>query len=175
MARIVKCGLIQTKCDLKGDEPVDKIKQSMIDKNLKLIEQAGQKNVQILCLQELFYGPYFPAEQETKWYSLTEKIPEGPTLRLMQDQAKKHGMVMVVPVYEEEITGVFTTPRLYLMRMVPTLENTVKTTFLIPIPGFGRNSTSNPAIWDIRFSRQLMALWAFTSVTIVIFLKVPGS
>jgi beta-ureidopropionase len=107
MARIIKCGLIQTRCDIAGDQPLDKIKQSMIDKNLKLVKEAGKKNVKILCLQEIFYGPYFPAEQETKWYSLTEKVPEGPTLRLMQEQAKKYGMVMVVPVYEEEITGVY--------------------------------------------------------------------
>jgi len=107
MARIIKCGLIQTKCDLAGDQPLDKIKQSMIDKNLKLVEEAGKKDVKILCLQEIFFGPYFPAEQETKWYDLTEKIPEGPTLKLMQEQAKKYGMVMVVPVYEEEITGVY--------------------------------------------------------------------
>jgi N-carbamoylputrescine amidase len=79
----------------------------MIDKNLKLVEEAGQKNVKILCLQEIFFGPYFPAEQEMKWYDITEKIPEGPTLKLMQEQAKKYGMVMVVPVYEEEITGVY--------------------------------------------------------------------
>ena len=107
MARIITCGLIQRKCDLAGDQPLDKIKQSMIDKNLKLVEEAGQKNVKILCLQEIFFGPYFPAEQETKWYDITEKIPEGPTLKLMQEQAKKYGMVMVVPVYEEEITGVY--------------------------------------------------------------------
>ena len=74
MARIIKCGLIQTKCDLAGDQPLDKIKQSMIDKNLKLVEEAGKKNVKILCMQEIFFGPYFPAEQETKWYDITEKI-----------------------------------------------------------------------------------------------------
>lgn len=107
MARIIKCGLIQTRCDIAGDQPLDKIKQSMIDKNLKLVEEAGKKNVKILCMQEIFFGPYFPAEQETKWYDLTEKIPEGPTLKLMQEQAKKYGMVMIVPVYEEEITGVY--------------------------------------------------------------------
>jgi N-carbamoylputrescine amidase len=104
---VVKCGLIQTKCELSGNESVEKLKEHMIEKNMKLIEKAGQDQVKILCLQEIFYGPYFPAEQETKWYSATEKIPEGPTTKLMQEQAKKYGMVMVVPIYEEEITGVY--------------------------------------------------------------------
>jgi len=107
MARIVKCSLIQTKCELSGNESIGKLKEHMMEKNLKLIDDAGQKQVKILCLQEIFYGPYFPAEQEVKWYSATEKIPEGPTIKLMQEQAKKYGMVMVVPIYEEEITGVY--------------------------------------------------------------------
>ena len=36
-----------------------------------------------------------------------EKIPDGPTTRLMQEHAKKHSMVIVVPIYEEEQTGVY--------------------------------------------------------------------
>lgn len=107
MARIIKCGLIQTKCELSGNEPVEKLKKHMMGKNLKLIDDAGKKQVKILCLQEIFYGPYFPAEQEVKWYSATEKIPEGPTVKLMQEKAKKYNMVIVVPIYEEEITGVY--------------------------------------------------------------------
>jgi N-carbamoylputrescine amidase len=38
---------------------------------------------------------------------MAEKIPEGPTIRLMQDVAKKHGMALVVPIYEEEMAGVY--------------------------------------------------------------------
>ena len=79
----------------------------MIDKHVTLIEEAAQKGAQIVCLQELFYGPYFAAEQKEKWYDLTEPIPDGPTTRLMQGLAKKHHMVIVVPMYEEDLTGVY--------------------------------------------------------------------
>jgi N-carbamoylputrescine amidase len=99
--------LIQVHCDVSGDQPQEKIKKHLIEKHLKLIQEAGQKKVQILCLQELFYGPYFPAEQNPKWYNLTEKIPQGPTIQLMIEQAKKYSMVMIVPIYEEEITGIY--------------------------------------------------------------------
>jgi N-carbamoylputrescine amidase len=85
--------------------PVEKIKQAMIDKHVALIDQAAVKGAQVVCLQELFYGPYFCAEQQVKWYELTESIP-GPTTNLMQDLAKKHNMVMVVPMYEEDLPGV---------------------------------------------------------------------
>ncbi|NIS72608.1 MAG: acyltransferase [Proteobacteria bacterium] len=107
MARIVKCGLIQASTPMSGTEDTEKIKKAMIEKHVAMIEEAGSKGVQILCLQELFYGPYFPAEQNRKWYDLVEKVPDGPTTTLMRDLAKKNTMVMIVPVYEEEITGVY--------------------------------------------------------------------
>ncbi len=107
MARVVRCGLIQASTPMPGTEPIDKIKAAMIEKHLKMIAEAAAKGVKVLCMQELFYGPYFCAEQERKWYSLVERVPEGPTTKLMQEQAKKHGMVLVVPMYEEDITGVY--------------------------------------------------------------------
>jgi N-carbamoylputrescine amidase len=44
-----------------------------------LVEQAGREGVQILCMQEIFTGPYFCAEQTPRWYEATERIPDGPT------------------------------------------------------------------------------------------------
>jgi len=107
MSKIVRSGLIQTTLTGSGDDPIDTIKKRMLEKHISMIDEAGAKGVQILCLQELFYGPYFCAEQKTKWYSLVEQIPEGETTKLMQELAKKHNMVIVVPIYEEEITGVY--------------------------------------------------------------------
>ncbi|MBK7995157.1 MAG: acyltransferase [Blastocatellia bacterium] len=107
MPRIVKCGLIQASNPTSVDQPLDVIKQSMIDKHLAMIEQAASQGVQILCLQEIFYGPYFCAEQNPRWYGTTERIPDGPTTQLMMELAKKHHMVIVVPIYEEEMTGVY--------------------------------------------------------------------
>ena len=63
--------------------------------------------MQVLCLQELFYGPYFCAEQSDRWYDITEPIPDGPTIRLMMETAKRLGMVMIVPVYEVDLPGVY--------------------------------------------------------------------
>jgi beta-ureidopropionase len=107
LSRLVRAGLIQATLSEDASSPVEKIKQSMMDKHVALIEEAASKGVQILCLQELFYGPYFCAEQEIKWYDMTERIPDGPTTRLMQELARKHGMVIVVPMYEEELTGLY--------------------------------------------------------------------
>jgi N-carbamoylputrescine amidase len=107
MARTVKGGLIQVKADVSLEGSTDDVKKRMIDKHLPLIEDAGKKGVQVLCLQELFYGPYFCAEQKTRWYALTEQIPDGPTTTMFQDIAKRLGMVIVLPIYEQENTGVY--------------------------------------------------------------------
>ncbi len=107
MARVVRGGLIQATLCESADAPVEKIKRSMIDKHVDLIAQAHDRGVQVLCLQELFYGPYFCAEQDAKWYAMTERIPDGPTIQLMRELAQKYEMVMIVPVYEEDLTGVY--------------------------------------------------------------------
>ena len=107
MSRIVRGGLIQATVGDEQTNDLEKLKTRMVEKHLGLIQEAAEKGVQVLCLQELFYGPYFPAEQDARWYAMVEPVPGGPTTRLMQEAAKKHGMVLVVPVYEEEIPGVY--------------------------------------------------------------------
>jgi len=107
MSRNVKCGLIQASNACSIEEPIEKIKHENIVKNLSFIEEAATQGVQIVCMQEVFTTPYFCAEQEPRWYEAVEKIPDGPTVKLMQEVAKKHGMVIIVPIYEEEITGVY--------------------------------------------------------------------
>ena len=107
MSRTVRAGLIQAGTGDDLPRPLDRMKQFLIDKHVALIESAAQEGVQVLCLQELFYGPYFCAEQDPKWFALAEEVPGGPTVRLMQELAKKHRMVMIVPVFEEEMPGVY--------------------------------------------------------------------
>jgi len=107
MPRVVKCGLIQASHACSTSEPLDTIREANIAKHLPLIEQAASEGVQILCMQEIFTGPYFCAEQTTRWYDSVEGIPDGPTTKLMQEMAKRHSMVIVVPIYEEESPGIY--------------------------------------------------------------------
>jgi N-carbamoylputrescine amidase len=107
MPRIVKAGVIQLANCIDTNEPCEKISQAMIDAHVPYIEQAGKQGVQILCFQEVFNGPYFCPSQDVKWYGLTEEIPNGPTTRRMQELAKKHKMVIIVPMYEKEMSGVY--------------------------------------------------------------------
>jgi N-carbamoylputrescine amidase len=88
-------------------EPLPKQKQAMVEKHAGLIRQAAKQGAQIVCLQEIFNGPYFCAEQEVKWYEMTEAVPDGPTVTLMRGLAKELHTALIVPVYEVEQEGVF--------------------------------------------------------------------
>ena len=96
---MVKAALVQSAWT--GD------KASMIGRHVQFIEDAATQGAQVVCLQELFYGPYFCQVQDTKHYSYSEKIPDGETTKLMQELARTYSMVIVAPMYEEDQTGVY--------------------------------------------------------------------
>ena len=99
MANVIKAALLQT--DWTGD------KASMIDKHEEATREAAAQGAQVMCFQELFYGPYFCQVQEAEYYDYTEAIPDGPTTQRFQSIAKELGMVLVLPMYEVEQAGVY--------------------------------------------------------------------
>lgn len=99
MAEVVRAGLVQTKWT--GD------KQSMIESSVSMAREAAAQGTQIVCFQELFYGPYFCQVQDPEYYDYTEAVPGGPTTALMCDLARETSMVLVVPVYEQEQPGIY--------------------------------------------------------------------
>jgi len=103
----LKCGLIQMSLKASTDEPPEVIRDAMLEAHVPFIEKAADQGVQVLCFQEVFTQPYFCPSQDEKWYAAAEAIPDGHTTRLMQEAAKKHGMVIVVPIYEEVMPGLY--------------------------------------------------------------------
>ena len=99
MAEIIRAGLVQQAWS--GD------KDSMISNAVAAIGTAASAGARVVCLQELFYGPYFCQIQDADYYSYTEQIPDGPTTALMREVAARHGVVLIVPMYEEEQPGVY--------------------------------------------------------------------
>ncbi len=107
MARKVTSGLIQASNPINDEsKPVAEIQAAMLEKHLPMIHDAGKQGVQILCLQEIFNGPYFCPGQDRRWYDAAEPVP-GPTVEKLAPLAQKYQMAMVVPVYEREMAGVY--------------------------------------------------------------------
>lgn len=99
MARIVRGALLQA--EWTGD------KESMIDKHVEYTKKAADQGAQVMCYQELFYGPYFCQVQDSEYFSFTEAIPDGPTTEKFQKLAQDLHMVLVVPMYEAEAPGIY--------------------------------------------------------------------
>ncbi|MGY4773322.1 nitrilase-related carbon-nitrogen hydrolase [Kribbella sp. CWNU-51] len=97
MAEVVRAALVQT--SWTGD------KESMIKAHEEYARQAAAAGARVICFQELFYGPYFCQLQDTEYYEYAESVP-GPTTERFAALAKELGMVMVLPVYEQEQPGV---------------------------------------------------------------------
>jgi beta-ureidopropionase len=96
--RNVRAALIQAQANMS--------KQDAVDKHIKMIADAAGQGAQVVGLQEIFHGPYFCAEQDPKWYATAEP-EDGPTVSRMREVAREHGIVLVVPWYEEEQPGVY--------------------------------------------------------------------
>jgi beta-ureidopropionase len=99
MPNIVRAALVQA--EWTGDQ------ESMIQKSMDLARKAAKDGAQVLCFQELFYGPYFCQVQENEHFSYAEPIPDGPTTKRMQELAKETHMVLVVPMFEMEQEGFY--------------------------------------------------------------------
>jgi N-carbamoylputrescine amidase len=97
MADVVRAALVQT--NWTGDQ------ESMTKAHEEYARQAAEAGAKVICFQELFYGPYFCQLQDPKFYEYAESVP-GPTTERFQALAKELGMVMVLPVYEQEQAGV---------------------------------------------------------------------
>ncbi|HEY5933310.1 MAG TPA: nitrilase-related carbon-nitrogen hydrolase [Kofleriaceae bacterium] len=107
MARKVISGLIQASNPINDEsKSVAEVQAAMLEKHLPMIHEAGKQGVQILCLQEIFNGPYFCPGQDKRWYDAAEPVP-GPTCEKLAPLAQKYQMAMVVPLYEREQAGVY--------------------------------------------------------------------
>lgn len=96
MGEVVRAALFQTQWT--GD------KESMIKVHEEAARSAAAQGAKVMCFQELFYGPYFCQVQDPAYYEYAESVP-GPTVERFAALAAELGMVLVLPVYEEEQPG----------------------------------------------------------------------
>jgi beta-ureidopropionase len=95
----VRAALLQA--EWTGDQ------ESMIDVHVKYVREAAAQGAQVMCFQELFSSSYFCQVQDAQYFALAEPVPDGPTTQLMCEVARETGMVLVVPLYEQEQEGLY--------------------------------------------------------------------
>jgi N-carbamoylputrescine amidase len=99
MADVVRAALVQAQW--AGD------KDTMTKNAVDSVRRAAAAGAKVVCLQELFNGPYFCQVQDGEWYDFAEPVPDGPTIRQFVDLARELGVVLIVPLYEVEQPGIF--------------------------------------------------------------------
>ena len=169
----VRGGLIQMSLKAPTDKSPQEIAKGMMEAHAPLIEKAGKAGVQVLCLQEVFNQPYFCPSQDPKWYAAAEPVPEGPTVKVMQDFARRFAMAIVVPLYEEAMTGVYYNTAAVIDADGAYLGKYRKT-HIPRSQASGRSSSSSPAPQTIPFSTSAIASSASTSATTAISPKAGG-
>ena len=97
MTNIVRSAMVQAAWT--GD------KESMIQLHEQYVAEPAADGVQVMCFQELFYGPYFCQVQDAAFYDYAEAIPDGPITKRFQELAAKHNMVLILPMYEKAQEG----------------------------------------------------------------------
>ena len=63
-------------------------KESMLDKHEQFARDAKAQGAQVICFQELFYGPYFGITQDQKYYRYAEPA-DGPIVQRFAALAKE--------------------------------------------------------------------------------------
>jgi N-carbamoylputrescine amidase len=94
----VKVAIIQAACGIEVSQNEET--------HIARIREAAAQGAQIVCLQELFNAQYFPQFVEVKSYKYAQKIPCATT-ETMSALAAELGIVLIVPIYEEALAGVY--------------------------------------------------------------------
>jgi N-carbamoylputrescine amidase len=77
-----------------------------IENAVKATGEAAAQGAQIVCLQELFSGPYFCQSEDHQHFQLAESIP-GPTTDILSQTAREHRVVIVAGLFERRAAGLF--------------------------------------------------------------------
>ena len=91
-------GLVQMSCDADRETNLRKAEAAIRD--------AAKAGAQIVCLPELFTGPYFCQVEDYKLFDLAEPVP-GPSTDRLGAAAKLHGVVVIGSFFEKRMPGVY--------------------------------------------------------------------
>src|SRR5438132_9773476 len=91
-------GLVQMRCSPERD--------ANLHTAATQIRAATAAGAQVVCLPELFLGPYFCQREDASLFDLAEPIP-GPSSDRLAAAAKANGVVVVGSLFEKRMPGVY--------------------------------------------------------------------
>ena len=91
-------GLVQMRM---SDDPADNMARAIAG-----IRNAAGRGATIVCLPELFLGPYFCQVEDHRFFKLAEPIP-GPTTEKLGPLARELGVVLIASLFEKRAEGLY--------------------------------------------------------------------
>lgn len=77
-----------------------------LEKALQMAEAAAKQGADIICLPELFLGPYFCKTENPKHFDRTEPIP-GPTTKAFTPLANTYDVTLILSLFEKRAPGLY--------------------------------------------------------------------
>ncbi len=71
-----------------------------------MVEEAGRRGADVVCLPELFRSQYFCQKEDVARFDLAEPMP-GPSTEAFSAIARERNLVIVVPVFERRGPGLY--------------------------------------------------------------------
>ncbi|MBI2368846.1 MAG: acyltransferase [Deltaproteobacteria bacterium] len=93
-----RVALVQMAC---GEES-----EANVQRALDYVKMAAGEGANIVALQEVFPHRFFPQHMDKKFFALAEPVP-GPTIDRVRRAAREHGVVVMAPIFEREVEGVY--------------------------------------------------------------------
>ncbi|MEW6194907.1 MAG: carbon-nitrogen hydrolase [Bacteroidota bacterium] len=84
-----------------NSDPNDNLK-----KTLSWVKKAAKQGAQVICLPELYRSQYFCQKEDSSAFDLSETIP-GISTTAFQKAAKENKVVIIVPLFEKRVPGVY--------------------------------------------------------------------
>ena len=94
----LKVGLVQMAC---GADPAANLLPAAAK-----CRAAAQSGAQVICLPELFRSQYFCQREDPACFDLAESVP-GPSTDALSAVAKRHNVVIMVPIFERRTAGLY--------------------------------------------------------------------
>jgi N-carbamoylputrescine amidase len=98
MSHTFTVALVQMRCAAEKEPNLAKAEAAIRD--------AARQGAQVVCLPELFTGPYFCQKEDASLFDLAEPIP-GPSSDRLAAAAKANGVVVVGSLFERRMPGVY--------------------------------------------------------------------
>jgi N-carbamoylputrescine amidase len=98
MASAFTIGLVQMSC---GRDP-----DANLAKAVARVEEAARAGARVVCLPELYRSQYFAQKEDVAIFDLAETVP-GPSTEAIGAAAKKHGVAVIVPLFEKRAAGLY--------------------------------------------------------------------